>query len=116
MTFIVSARLPVILISILLTSDLLLAKNIPPSANSFTSYLIQTQYCLRNQTFTSAELDTASFSIGKNKAPGYGDTSSNVILSSYSERELKDVLFDMLNGFKSNNSTEHSVLSSGKLH
>ena len=35
-----------------------LAKNIPPSTNSFTSYLSQTQYFLRNQTFTSAELDS----------------------------------------------------------
>ena len=72
-----------------------LAKNIPPSTNSFTSYLSKTQYCLKNQTFTSAELETAFFSIEKNKAPGYDDISSNVILNSYSE--LKDVLFDIFN-------------------
>ena len=72
-----------------------LAKNIPPSTNSFTSYLSQTQYCLKNKTFTSAELETAFFSIKKNKAPGYDDISSNVILNSYSE--LKDVLFDIFN-------------------
>ena len=90
-----SARLPVILISIFVDIGPTLANNIPPSTNSFTSYLSQTQYCLRNHTFTSAELETAFFSIRKNKAPGYDDISSNVILNSYSE--LKDVLFYIFN-------------------
>ena len=73
-----------------------MTKNIPLSANSFTSYLSQTQYCLRNQTFTSSELETALFSIRKNKVPGYDDISSNAILNSYSG-ELNDVLFDIFN-------------------
>ena len=55
-----------------------LAKNIPPSKNSFTSYLSQTQYFLRNQTFTSAELETRFFSIRKNKATGSDQAESAV--------------------------------------
>ena len=62
-----------------------LAKNIPLGTNSFASYLTKTQHCIQNTNLTFKELETAYFSVKKNKAPGYDDTSSTVILNCYNE-------------------------------
>ena len=72
-----------------------LAKNIPLGTNSFVSYLTKTQHCIQNTNLTFKELETAYFSVKKNKAPGYDDTSSNVILNCYNE--IKDIPFHIFN-------------------
>ena len=49
----------------------------------------------KTQTLTFSELETAYFSVNKNKAPGYDDISSNVILNCYNE--IKYLLFHIFN-------------------
>ena len=72
-----------------------LAKNIQLGTKPFASYLSKTQHYIQNTNLTFSELETAYFSVNKNKAPGYDDISSNVILNCYNE--IKYLLFHIFN-------------------
>ena len=68
-----------------------LAKDIEISTNSFTSYLEKTPLRITQERLTYKELAVAFFQLKKNKASGYDDINSNVVLESYDE--IKNILF-----------------------
>ena len=60
-----------------------LAKIIENSRNSLTNYLTKVNYSIAQTKLTYKDLETAFFSIKRNKAPVYDDLNSNIVLESY---------------------------------
>ena len=62
-----------------------LAKKVPNSSNSFTSFLNQTHSIMEKNSLSINELKEAFFSIKTNKSPGYDDINFNVVKKCYGE-------------------------------
>ena len=77
-----------------------LANKIENARKPFESYINETNIHIENTELTYSEMETAFFSIKKNKASGYDKISSDVVLSCYDE--IKNVLFHIFDKSLSN--------------
>ena len=68
-----------------------LASTISAGSRSFKTYLNKTNHSIENSQLTSSELKTAFFALKKDKAAGYDDINSGIVLKCYDE--VKHVLF-----------------------
>ena len=62
-----------------------LAKKVPNSSNSFTSFLNQTHSIMEKNSQSINELKEAFFSSKTNKNPGYDDINFNIVKKSFEE-------------------------------
>ena len=74
--------------------ELILAKQIPESENTFESYLVKTSVTMQHKSVLINELIDAFFSLKLNKSPGYDEISFNVVKKCFSKlcKPLKYVL------------------------
>ena len=62
-----------------------LAKKVPNSSNSFTSFLNQTHIIMEKNSLSINELKETFFSLKTNKSPGYDDINVNVVKKCFGE-------------------------------
>ena len=62
-----------------------LAKKVPNSSNSFTSFLNQTHSIMEKNSLSINELKETFFSLKTNKSPGYDDINFNVVKKCFGE-------------------------------
>ena len=62
-----------------------LAKKVPNSSNSFTSFLNQTHSIMKKNSLSINQLKEALFSLKTNKSPGYDDINFNVVKKCFGE-------------------------------
>ena len=62
-----------------------LAKKVPNSSNSFTSFLNQTHSIMEKNSLSINELKEAFFSLKTNNSPGYDDINFNVVKKCFGE-------------------------------
>ena len=76
-----------------------LAKKVPNSSNSFTSFLNRTHSIMEKNSLTINELKEDFFSLKTNKSPGYDDINFNVVKKCFGEiNEPLKHLFNLSQG------------------
>ena len=74
-----------------------LAKKIPETQTSFENYLTRSENTLDSKLLSFDEFEKAFKTLKKNKASGYDDISSNIIIDTY--EEIKDILYNVFKAF-----------------